>query len=72
MKLFAAIGLTLVTVAVVSAISLLMAWPFMWLWNGAVVEALTIAKPITYWVSFCLSCFIGLFVRTTSTSSSKS
>lgn len=33
-------------------ISLLMAWPTMWLWNYCIVEAITVARPINYWVAF--------------------
>lgn len=35
-------------------ISLLLAFPFMILWNYAAVSALTVAKPIGFWVSFWL------------------
>lgn len=60
----------LAVIAVIGGLSLLMAWPFMWLWNYAVVSAVTIAKPIGYWVAFWLACFSGIYVRASSSSSS--
>lgn len=50
---------------------MIFAWPFMWIWNYAVVNALTIAKPITYWTAFWLSLFLSLYVRTSLPSSKK-
>ena len=55
-------------VIAVVIISLILAWPFMWLWNGAVVEALTVAKPIGYWVSFCLIIFVSAFLAKSNSS----
>lgn len=53
------------------AICGIMAWPFMWLWNYAVVSSITIAKPISYWVAFWLSIFLGLFILPKSCTTSK-
>lgn len=69
-KLFAFFGLLLVVFVVAAVISLLLAWPFMWMWNYAAVAALTVAKPITYWPAFCLMWFISLFMVRGSSSSS--
>ena len=41
---------------------LLLAWPFMWIWNYAVVAAVSVTKPIGYWIAFWLMMFISLFV----------
>jgi hypothetical protein len=46
----------------VTVATLLFAFPFMWMWNYAVVSALTVAKPISYWVAFCLMWFISIFI----------
>jgi hypothetical protein len=43
-----------------AGLSLLFAWPFMWLWNYAVVEAIEVCNPIEYWVAFWLMWFISL------------
>lgn len=59
MKIVGIIGLVLV---IAVAFCLLMAWPFMWIWNYAVVSAIDIANPITYWIAFWLMLFISLFV----------
>jgi hypothetical protein len=45
-----------------AATLLLAALPFLWIWNYAVVAALTIARPITYWPAFWLLLFLGVFV----------
>jgi hypothetical protein len=63
MSNFAGIVLLFMAVVVlVLGMSLITAWPFMWLWNYAVVSSVTIAKPITYWVAFWLSFFLSFFV----------
>lgn len=38
----------------VFGLSLLLTWPFMWIWNYAVCEAVTITKPIDFWVAYFL------------------
>jgi hypothetical protein len=48
-----------VVIGVVIGLPLLLAFPFMWLWNYAVVAALTVAKPITFWPAFWLMVFIS-------------
>jgi len=40
--------------------NLLLAWPFMWLWNASVVPAFSLT-PITYWTSFWLLVFVAAF-----------
>lgn len=49
-------------VVFVVGLLLILAWPFMWMWNFAVVAAITVANPVDYWVAFCLMMFICLFV----------
>jgi len=38
-------------------------WPFMWLWNYAVVAAVTVTQPIGYYPAYCLLLFLVLFWR---------
>ncbi len=57
-------------ISIVFIMSLIMAFPIMWLWNYAVVIAITIAKPITYWVAFCLLLISGILIKSGSTSKS--
>ena len=47
---------------IIFGLSLVLAFPFMWMWNFAVVQAITVTQPIDYWVAFCLMMFIGLFI----------
>lgn len=57
------ISIILAVIVFVVGLSILMAWPFLWIWNYAVVEALTIAKPIeSFWVAFWLMMFISGFL----------
>jgi hypothetical protein len=45
-----------------AVICMLLAWPFMWMWNYAVVQAISVANPISYWPAFWLMAFISIFV----------
>lgn len=49
-------------------IMLLCAYPFMWIWNYAVVGAISVAKPIDYWTSFWLAMFFAGLKSNTSSS----
>ena len=66
-----------VITAVIGAIALfvffsfLLSWPVMMLWNGCLVDALTIAKPIGWLQAWGLSILAAFFFKSTSTSSSK-
>jgi len=55
--------LSLVTIAilVVVTFALMATWPFLWIWNFAVVAALTVAKPLTYWRAFWLLVLLASF-----------
>lgn len=39
-----------------------MAFPFMWMWNYAIVKAITVASPITYWPAYWMMLFINLWI----------
>lgn len=62
-RVLASITASLIIFGVVVAIGLLFAFPFMWIWNYAIVKAITIANPIDYWTAYLLTLFIGLFFR---------
>jgi hypothetical protein len=66
-----AAGLILGILVIVPILCLLMGFPFMWIWNFAVVSAISIAKPITFWQSFWLMMFITIFVKSHNASVSK-
>ena len=43
----------ILTVSIVATLfALVLAYPFMLIWNYTIVSSLTIAKPIGYWVAF--------------------
>jgi hypothetical protein len=65
MKVIAGIAGLLVLVI---GLALLIAWPFMLMWNYAVVSALSVANPIGYWVAFWLMFFIGSFITASNSS----
>ena len=58
----AGFGAILIGIVVAALVCLLLAWPFMLLWNYAVVAALTIVKPINYWTAFWLMLFLSFFI----------
>lgn len=60
---------TLTLVLLAAGFCLLLAYPFMVMWNYAVVEAVSVARPITYWPAFCLMMFLSLFLVKSGTSS---
>lgn len=55
MKVVSLIAAAVVVFAIASLI-------FMWMWNYAVVAAMSFANPISYGVAACLMVFISLFV----------
>lgn len=67
----AVFGLVIGVVWLVTCMALAIALPFMWIWNYAVVSAIEIAKPITYWPAFWLAFFLSMFVKSSSSSTSE-
>jgi len=51
----------LLIIAAMFVLSLIAAIPFMYIWNYAVVAALSIATPINYTEAFWLVIFISMF-----------
>jgi len=54
---------------IIGIIVLLVTFPFMWIWNYAVVEAINVAQPINFYQSFYLMLFCAFFIRSSSSSS---
>lgn len=46
---------------IAAGIAMVFAFPFMWMWNYAVVEAVSVARPITFWPAFWLMMFCSSF-----------
>lgn len=62
LQVFLLVSMTFaVYTAVCAFVCLAIAYPFMWIWNYALVQALTIVKPIDYWIAFWLMMTILLF-----------
>lgn len=51
-------------------IAFIAAFPFMWIWNYAVVGAISVANPIGYWQAFWLAAFLSMFKPNNSSSKS--
>ena len=70
-QLIASIAAVIGTIALLVFLSFLLSWPVMMLWNGCLVDALTIAKPIGWMQAWGLSVLASFFFKSTSTSTSK-
>lgn len=55
---------------IIALICAVLAVPFMLMWNFAVVAAITVAKPISYNIAFCLMMFISFFIAGNKSSNS--
>jgi hypothetical protein len=55
-------AIVVIVLLVIAGLSLFLALPFMWIWNYAVVAAISGTNEIGYWVAFWLMLFISLFV----------
>jgi hypothetical protein len=62
-KLIAVLLTILGGIVFIVGLSLLFAFPFMWAWNYAVVNAISVCQPISYWMAFVLMLFVGFFIR---------
>ena len=49
-------------VGIVGIFCLALAWPFLMIWNYAVVQAVDFANTIQYWPAFWLMMFLAMFV----------
>ena len=64
--------LTPIIAAIVIAVvlSFILSWPVMALWNGCLVDAVTIARPITWLQAWGLSVLCAFLFKSSSTSKS--
>ncbi len=56
------LGFIAILIIFIIMLPFLGALPFKWMWNYAVVSAITIAQPIGYWTAFCLMMFLSIFM----------
>ena len=58
-------------VAVLLFLSFLLAWPVMLLWNGCLVDAVTVVKPIGWLQAWGITILTGFLFKTSVTTTSK-
>jgi hypothetical protein len=59
----------LVGIAVLLFIGFLMSWPVMMLWNGCLVDAVTVIKPIGWLQAWGITILTGFLFKTSVTTS---
>ena len=64
-------GAVIFALAVFVAVSVLLAWPVMMLWNGCLVDAVAGVKEITWLQGWGLSALFGLLFKSSTTTNSK-
>jgi len=48
-------------VLVATVLSLVLTWPFMWMWNFSVSPTVEGVRDLDYWRAFCLLWLLSLF-----------
>ena len=59
------------SIAVILGLSFLLAWPVMLLWNGCLVDAVTVVKPIGWVQAWGIAILTGFLFKTSVTTKSK-
>jgi hypothetical protein len=59
------------SIAFLLGLSFLLAWPVMLLWNGCLVDAVTVAKPIGWLQAWGITILTGFLFKTSVTTKSK-
>lgn len=59
------------SIAFLLGLSFLLAWPVMLLWNGCLVDAVTVVKPIGWLQAWGIAILIGFLFKTSVTTTSK-
>jgi len=68
-KVFIVVGAAIVGIAAVVFLSFVLSWPVMWLWNNALVGAITGVNEVSWLQAWGISLLCGiLFKSTVSTS----
>lgn len=68
---FMAVGAVILILALVAGLSLLLAWPVMWLWNWLMPVIFGIVK-ITYWQAWGLMTLAGFLTKGSSVNTNSS
>ena len=59
------------SIAFLLGLSFLLAWPVMLLWNGCLVDAVTVVKPIGWLQAWGITILTGFLFKTSVTTKSK-
>jgi len=59
------------SIAFLLGLSFLLAWPVMLLWNGCLVDAVTVVKPIGWLQAWGITILTGFLFKTSATTKSK-
>ena len=59
------------SIAFLLGLSFLLAWPVMLLWNGCLVDAVTVVKPIGWLQAWGITILTGFLFKTSVTTTSK-
>ena len=59
------------SIAFILGLSFLLAWPVMLLWNGCLVDAVTVVKPIGWLQAWGITILTGFLFKTSATTTSK-
>ena len=59
------------SIAVILGLSFLLAWPVMLRWNGCLVDAVTVVKPIGWLQAWGITILTGFLFKTSVTTKSK-
>jgi hypothetical protein len=70
-KLIAAVIGVIGVIALAIVLSLLLAWPVMWLWNNCLVGAVDGVHPVGFWQALGLMILCSFLFKSSSTTKSK-
>ena len=66
-KLLAAVSLIVGAFALILFVSFLLSYPLYLLWNGCLVDAVTIVRPVTWLLMWGIAVLIGLMFKSSTT-----
>jgi hypothetical protein len=61
----------LMVIALLVLVSVIVAFPIMWLWNGCLVPAIPMLVKITFWQALGIKVLVGLLSYSNTSSSKK-
>jgi len=64
-KVFVVLGAAILGIATLVFISFLLSWPVMWLWNNALVGAITGVNEVSWVQAWGISTLSGILFKTT-------